>query len=187
MNSEPYKIFTAEQQETTKTFFSGFSYKTLYFIAPIIVGIYLFIEKPVFIETPIIYAILGITAFYALLFSTLKYFSKKVKYVEFNDKLVTFKYKSGLKEYQLTWKINATGIELFELKDYKTHFEGLQINFLNKTEKIKLKLLECDWSYLDFEAIYLYFKERKNEKIRESEILPLQQLQLMNNSENKLK
>ncbi len=45
--------------------------------------------------------------------------------------------------------------------------------------------MEKNWSYIDFENIYIEFKRRKNEEIPENEISVFKQLQLMNNSVNK--
>jgi hypothetical protein len=120
--------------------------------------------------------------FYTVIFSAIGYFSKKVNHVQFDNNFITFTYRRAKKTKQVSWKIKSTEIELFELKNHKSHFEGLQINFINKTEKTKLKLLESDWSYEDMEQIYFYFKNRKNEEIPENELLALRQLQIMTNS-----
>lgn len=86
------------------------------------------------------------------------------------------------KSEEVVWTINSTQIQLVELKDHRSFFEGIQINFKNNTDQSKLKLLDKDWDYIDFESIYTDFKKRKKEGIPVNEKKVFHQLQLMNNT-----
>ena len=133
-----------------------------------------FKENPLLFLVPIIFIIqISIS-------KLLKRNSKKVYYLEFNNNNIFAKFRRGNTEQNITLPIFSTEINLIELKDHKSYFEGIQINLLNKNIGEKLKLLESDWNYDTFEKIYLEFKERKNEKIPENEKRVYEQLQIMN-------
>ncbi|MEO9257596.1 MAG: hypothetical protein ABI207_04390, partial [Crocinitomicaceae bacterium] len=112
-------------------------------------------------------------------------YSKKVTSLEMTDYSLEITYLKNNKEFNVSLPINSTKIELFELKDYKSYFYGLQINLINSYKMEKLKLKEEFWSYEEFEAIYTEFKKRKKESIPENEISAFEQLQIMNGTDSK--
>lgn len=185
MDNNPTKTFDSTLNSSKFLFLDEYNFKTLYFIGAILSGTYLLIAQVTFNENPIIYGLFAITAIYSLIFIAIKFFTKKVIKVKFDLNSITFTYRYTVEISEYTARINSTSIQLFELKNHKSHFEGIEINFTNKIEKKNFKLMEKNWSYIDFENIYIEFKKRKNEEIPENEISVFKQLQLMNNSANK--
>ena len=185
MDNNPTKTFDSTLHSSKFAFLDDYNFKTPYFIGTISIGIYLLISQVNFNENPIIYGIFAITAFYSLIFISINFFIKKVIKIKFELNFITFTYRYRTGIYEYSTRINSTSIQLFELKNHKSHFEGIEINFTNKIEKKNFKLMEKNWSYIDFENIYIEFKKRKNEEIPENEISVFKQLQLMNNSVNK--
>lgn len=160
----------------------NYNFKTPYFLGTLGLSLYLLITKTQFPENPILYGILGVLLFYVLLFLLIDYVTKKVIKVVLRSNTISLVYKFMNKSDELVWTINATQIQLIELKDHRSFFEGIQINFKNSADQSKLKLLDKDWDYSDFESIYTEFKNRKKEGIAVNEKPVFHQLQLMNNT-----
>lgn len=151
------------------------------FLLVIIFAIFMFaIVRFDFKENPLFFIIPIILIIQILISKLLKLNSKKVYYLEFNNNNIFVKYKRGNSDQNITLPIFSTEINLIELKDHRSFFNGIQINLLNKNAREKLKLLDGDWNYVTFEKIYLEFKERKNERIPENEKRVFEQLQIMN-------
>ena len=185
MNNSTTKTFDSSLHSSKFSFLEECKFETLYFVGTIIIGIYILFTHAAFAENPIIYGIFVIVAFYSLLFIVIKFFTKKVIKLKFDLNTITFTYRYKRKISEYTTRINTTSIELLELRNHKSHFEGLEINFKDEIGKRNYKLIENNWSYFDFENIYIEFKKRKNEEIPENEISVFKQLQLINNSLNK--
>ncbi len=100
--------------------------------------------------------------------------------MEFSNNNIYARFTRGNSQDNITLPISSTDINLIELKDYRSFFDGIQINMLNKNVGAKLRFLDSDWNYETFEKIYLEFKKRKNENIPENELKVYEQLQIMN-------
>lgn len=185
MNNTTVKIFDSTLHKSNFSFLDEYNFKTPYFIGTILIGIYLLITQVTCSENPIIYGLFAIVGFYSIILILIKFFTKKVIKLKIDSNTITFTYRHMAKISEYTTPINSTSIQLFELKNHKSHFEGFEMNFKNHLEKQSFKLIEQNWSYLDFENIYSEFKKRKNEGIPENETGVFKKLQLMNNSINK--
>jgi len=185
MNNPTVKIFDSTLHKSKFSFIDEYNFKTPYFIGTILIGIYLLISQITFSENPIVYGLFSIVGFYSIVFILIKFFTKKVIKLKIDVNTITFTYRYMFEVSQNTTQINSTSIQLFELKNHKSHFEGFEINFKDHIERKSFKLIEQNWSYIDFENIYSEFKNRKNESIPENETDVFKQLQLMNNSANK--
>ena len=185
MNSDTTRIFDSTLNSSKFSFLDEYNFKTPYFIGTILIGFYLLITKVTFLENPLIYGVFAIVGFYSLIFILIKFFTKKVIKVRFdlNTITFTFRYKTTISKY--TTKINSTSIQLLELRNHKSHFEGIEINFKDIIDNKSFKLMGQNWSYIDLENIYTEFKKMKNEEIPKDENPTFKQLQLMNNSPNK--
>lgn len=180
MVNDTTKIFNSTSGRSVFAFLDGYNFKTPYFKGTIIIGTYLLVAQVIFKENPIIYLIFGIVGFYAAIFMAIKFFSRKVIKITFdlNTAIFTYRYKIGI--YQHTSKLNSTLIQLIELKDHKSYFEGIQINFKDTLERKSFKLMQANWSYNDLENIYKEYKARKKEEIPENEFPVFTQHQIMN-------
>ena len=133
-----------------------------------------------FEENPLLFLIPVIFIIQIVIWKLIKFNYKKVHYLEFSNNNIYARFTRGYSQHNITLPISSTDINLIELKDYRSFFDGIQINVLNKNIGTKLRLLDSDWSYETFEKIYLEFKKRKNENIPENEIKVYEQLQIMN-------
>ena len=185
MNSDTTRIFDSTLNSSKFPFLDEYNFKTPYFIGTILIGFYLIICKVTFLENPLIYVVFAIVGFYSLIFILIKLFTKKVIKIKFDLNTITFTYlyKTTISEH--TTKINSTSVQLLELRNHKSYFEGIEINFKDIIDNKSFKLMGQNWSYIDMENIYIEFKKRKNEEIAKDENSTFKQLQLINNSTNK--
>lgn len=133
-----------------------------------------------FEENPILFLAPGILIIQIVILKLIKFNYKKVHYLEFSNNNIYARFTRGNSQDNITLPISSTDINLIELKDYRSFFDGIQINMLNKNVGAKLRFLDSDWNYETFEKIYLEFKKRKNENIPENELKVYEQLQIMN-------
>ena len=133
-----------------------------------------------FEENPLLFLVPVILIFQISIRELIRFNYKKVYYLEFSNNNIYARFTRRKSQHNITLPLWSTYINLIELKDYRSFFDGIQINVLNKNVATKLRLLDLDWSYDAFEKIYLEFKKRKNENIPENEIKVYEQLQIMN-------
>ncbi len=166
-----------------KTNTKYFDYPFLILSSSLIILIYFVATETTFENNPSIYLVAFILAIRAIVLMFIRENSKKVISIEFKESDISIEFiRNGVIAIS-TFPIKRMDIELFELKDHKSFFEGLQLNLIYKSKREKFKILYEIWNYKDFENIYSEFKQRKNEKIpADNEKDPFKQLQIMNNT-----
>ncbi len=181
----PEKItFKIEENPRQDVFFSQTFLANLFLMAALIVPFIINIFNIGFTGEPILYFALGIFTVQILISKLLKFNSRKIEFIEFEDGFITLNYKQRNQIKSSTLNINSTQIQLIELKDHRSFFKGLKINLTNENEKYKLS--DSEWNYVPMEKIYLEFKSRKNEKIPKNESRAFEQLQIMNGTNKKV-
>ncbi len=133
-----------------------------------------------FKENPLLFLVPLILIFQIAIWKLIKFNYKKVYYLEFSNNNIFVKFTRGNSQDQITLPIFSTDINMIELKDHRSFFDGIQIKLLNKNLGAKLRLLDSDWNYEAFEKFYVEFKKRKNESIPTNETRVFEQLQIMN-------
>ncbi|MBV2165451.1 MAG: hypothetical protein KUL76_02820 [Kaistella sp.] len=177
-----FEIHNSKSKETSN-FFKKFILPHLILLFLVFIPLLFFALDFSFINEPIFYFAVSIVLLQILIFKILKFYSKKIYRIQFANNFITINYKSGNSDRTTNLLLDATSIQLFEIKDHRSFFQGLQINFLNKRLREKYKLLDSEWNYIQMEEIYNEFKRRKNERIPENEKNAYAQLQVMNGTQ----
>jgi len=139
--------------------------------------------KPIYI---VFFAIVVlIISIQVIFYKLIIFYTKRVYEIVFNGNQISIRFKKGTEEEQTTLNIHSSEIKLFELKDRRSSFIGLEMNIIDRDFNKKYVLTDRDWSYKAFEKIYLKFRQLKNEEVPKNEEVAFRQLQIMNNSYEK--
>lgn len=177
--------FKATKLARVSLFSGNLRYVVWFSVVVLVLLIIIFFAITGIWSSPFFYLILLILGLQLLIIYAIRFFSKKIISIEFQGDFLVFEYKRGISFAKTVLPIQTTRIELFERKDYKSFFAGIQINFVNSDLHVKLKMLDKHWRYDNFEKIYTTFKRLKHEAIPANELAPFKQLQIMNSEGDK--